>query len=202
MTENGWQIKPLGELAENYDSLRIPVKEFDRRSGKFPYYGASGIIDYIDEYLFDGEYLLVAEDGENLKTRKIPIAFLANGRFWVNNHAHIIRGKDNAADTKFLMYSLINSDISGFLTGSTLPKLTQDNLRRIPIFTPPLPEQRAIAHSSPNSTLIYIPGSILLKPAYMMHNSSRAEKVLPSSDRRTWVSLGSLMSSLCCSMEP
>jgi len=145
MIKNSWQIRPLGELTDNYDYSRIPVKGVERRAGRYPYYGASGIIDFIDEYIFEGEYLLVAEDGENLKTRKTPIAFLANGKFWVNNHAHIIRGKYQIADTKFLMYSLINSDISGFLSGSTLPKLTQDNLKRIPILAPPLEEQRAIA---------------------------------------------------------
>jgi len=140
-----WRDKTIGELTENFDSIRVPVKGPDRRSGPYPYYGASGIVDYVDRYLFDGEYLLVAEDGENLRTRKTPVAFLANGKFWVNNHAHIIRG-NREADTRFLMYALTRSDISGFLTGSTMPKLTQGNLNRIPILTPSIDEQRAIAH--------------------------------------------------------
>jgi type I restriction enzyme S subunit len=121
------------------------VKEADRRVGPYPYYGASGIVDHVDGFLFDGEYLLIAEDGENLRTRSTPIAFLARGKFWVNNHAHIVRGND-AADTRFLMYSLAATDISGYLTGSTMPKLTQGNMNRIPLRTPSLPEQRAIAH--------------------------------------------------------
>ncbi|MFZ1403481.1 MAG: restriction endonuclease subunit S [Anaerolineae bacterium] len=140
-----WCERPLGELAENLDSLRIPVKEADRRTGPYPYYGASGIVDYVDSFLFDGEYLLIAEDGENLRTRNTPVAFLASGRFWVNNHAHIVRG-NSEADTRFLMYALTGADISGYLTGSTMPKLTQGNMNRIPILTPPLSEQRAIAH--------------------------------------------------------
>jgi type I restriction enzyme, S subunit len=139
-----WQVRPLGDLTENFDNVRVPVKESDRRPGPFPYYGASGIVDYVDQYLFDGEYLLVAEDGENLRTRNTPVAFLARGRFWVNNHAHIVRGNRNA-DTRFLVYALKAAEIDGYLTGSTMPKLTQGNLNRIPVLVPPLREQRAIA---------------------------------------------------------
>ena len=140
-----WRERTLGELTENFDATRVPVKEADRRSGPYPYYGASGIVDHVDAFLFDGEYLLVAEDGENLRTRTTPVAFLARGKFWVNNHAHIVRG-NKEADTRFLMYSLAVADISGYLTGSAMPKLTQGNLNRIPVLTPPLPEQCAIAH--------------------------------------------------------
>lgn len=140
-----WRERTLGELTENFDGTRVPVKEADRRSGPYPYYGASGIVDYVNGFLFDGEYLLIAEDGENLRTRTTPIAFLARDKFWVNNHAHIVRG-NGEADTRFLMYSLAATDINGYLTGSTMPKLTQGNMNRIPLLTPPLPEQRAIAH--------------------------------------------------------
>jgi type I restriction enzyme S subunit len=140
-----WQECPLSELTENFDSIRVPVKEADRQYGPYPYYGASGIVDYVDRFLFDGEYLLIAEDGENLRTRNTPVAFLARGKFWVNNHAHILRGNEKA-DTRFLMYALASRDINGFLTGSTMPKLTQGNMNRIPIPAPSLPTQRAIAH--------------------------------------------------------
>ncbi|HXH07931.1 MAG TPA: restriction endonuclease subunit S [Vicinamibacterales bacterium] len=140
-----WRERPLGELTDNFDGIRVPVKETDRRPGPYPYYGASGVVDHVDNYLFDGEYLLIAEDGENLRTRTTPVAFLARGKFWVNNHAHIVRG-NREADTRFLMYALSVADISGYLTGSTMPKLTQGNMNRIPLLTPPLPEQRAIAH--------------------------------------------------------
>jgi type I restriction enzyme S subunit len=140
-----WRERTLGDLTENFDGIRVPVKEADRRSGPYPYFGASGIVDYVDEYLLNGEYLLIAEDGENLRTRTTPIAFLARGKFWVNNHAHIVRG-NSEADTRFLMYSLAGTDIGGYLTGSTMPKLTQGNMNRIPVLTPPLPEQHAIAH--------------------------------------------------------
>ena len=140
-----WQISTLGELTKNFDAIRIPVKETDRRAGSYPYYGASGIVDHVGEFLFDGQYLLIAEDGENLRTRTTPIAFLANGKFWVNNHAHIVQG-NSIADTRFLKYVLSVLDISGYLTGSTMPKLTQGNMNRIEVLTPPLPEQRVIAH--------------------------------------------------------
>jgi restriction endonuclease S subunit len=105
-----WRERNLGELTENFDGMRVPVKEADRRSGPYPYYGTSGIVDYVDGFLFDGE---------NLRTRNTPVAFLARGKFWVNNHAHLVRG-NHEADTRFLMYSLAAADISGYLTGSTM----------------------------------------------------------------------------------
>ena len=142
---NVWPQRLPSELTENFDAVRVPVKEADRRSGPYPYYGASGVVDHVDQYLFDGEYLLVAEDGENLRTRKTPISFLARGRFWVNNHAHILRGNENA-DTRYLLYALSVLDIGGYLTGSTMPKLTQRNLSRVAVPTPPSRQQRAIAH--------------------------------------------------------
>ena len=141
---SAWREIALEELTENFDGKRVPVKEAQRKAGQYPYYGASGVVDHVDKYIFDGEYLLIAEDGENLRTQKTPIAFLARGKFWVNNHAHIVTGNAQA-DTRFLMYALNNADINGFLTGSTMPKLTQGNMNRIPILAPPLPEQRAIA---------------------------------------------------------
>jgi len=140
-----WRERRLGEITDNFDGIRIPVKETDRHRGRYPYYGASGIVDYVEKYLFDGEYLLIAEDGENLRTRNTPVAFLAKGKFWVNNHAHIVRGNIEA-DTRFLMYVLSTKDISGYLTGSTMPKLTQANMNQIPVLAPPVSEQRAIAY--------------------------------------------------------
>jgi type I restriction enzyme S subunit len=131
-----WSIRMLGELTENLDSRRKPVKEPDRISGPYPYYGASGVVDWVDGYLFDGEYLLIAEDGENLKSRQLPIAFMAQGKFWVNNHAHIVQG-NSLAKTKFLCYALAATEITAFLTGAVMPKLTQSNLNRIPILTMP-----------------------------------------------------------------
>ena len=140
-----WSKVELGGVIINHDGKRKPVKESERRPGHYPYYGASGIVDYVDGYLFDGNYLLIAEDGENLRTRQTPIAFMARGKFWVNNHAHIVTG-NKKADTRFLMYALEGMDISGYLTGAVMPKLTQRNLNKIEIICPSLSEQRAIAH--------------------------------------------------------
>ena len=142
-----WQMQPqpLGELTINHDGKRRPVKGADRKLGPYPYYGASGIVDYVDEYLIDGDYLLIAEDGENLRTRQTPIAFMARGKSWVNNHAHIVTGNDKA-DTLFLMYALQATDISGYLTGAVMPKLTQGNLNKIQITCPSIDEQHAIAY--------------------------------------------------------
>ena len=144
MAGEDWPLVPLGELTENFDGRRVPVKEIDRKPGPYPYYGASGIVDHVDGYIFDGEYLLIGEDGENLRTRQTPIAFMATGKFWVNNHAHIVRG-NHRADTRFLNYVLSQTDISAYLTGSTMPKLTQGNLNRLPVIAPPLAKQKAIA---------------------------------------------------------
>jgi type I restriction enzyme S subunit len=140
-----WVTLPLGDLTVNFDGRRVPVREADRKPGPYPYYGASGIVDHVDGYLFDGDYLLIAEDGENLRTRQTPVAFMATGKFWVNNHAHIVQGNERST-TRFLHYALAATDISGYLTGSTMPKLTQGNLNRIPVVAPPLPEQKRIAH--------------------------------------------------------
>ncbi|NRS73395.1 restriction endonuclease subunit S [Pseudomonas aeruginosa] len=142
---NKWRKAALSELTVNHDGKRKPVKGSDRRPGPYPYYGASGIVDYVDGYLFDGDYLLIAEDGENLRTRRTPIAFMARGKSWVNNHAHIVTGNDKA-DTRFLMYAVEGTDISGYLTGAVMPKLTQGNLNKIELDCPPLIEQHAIAH--------------------------------------------------------
>jgi type I restriction enzyme S subunit len=138
-----WSLKSLGELTINHDGKRRPVKESDRKSGPYPYYGASGIVDRVDQYIFDGSYLLIGEDGENMRTRQTPIAFMADGKFWVNNHAHIVTGND-LADTRFLMYAIQNSDISPYLTGAVMPKLTQGNLKKIQILCPSINTQKEI----------------------------------------------------------
>lgn len=145
MGSKNFSLKPLKDVVDIFDKMRVPITKANRKSGLYPYYGASGIADYIDSYIFDGEYLLLSEDGDNLKTLKTPIAFLATGKFWVNNHAHILKAnKDN--DTKYLCYALQIADVKSYLSGSTRPKLTQEDMKKIPIFAPSLSEQRSIAH--------------------------------------------------------
>jgi len=139
-----WTTRGLGARSTNLDRRRVPVRSSDRRPGPYPYYGASGVVDHVDSFLFDGLHLLVAEDGENLRSRKTPVAFLANGKFWVNNHAHILTAnKEN--DTRFLAYALEAMDISGYITGSVQPKLTQAALASIRVCAPAREEQLGIA---------------------------------------------------------
>ena len=133
----------MGDITTNLDAKRKPVKEADRKHGPYPYYGASGIVDYVEDYLFDGEHLLIAEDGENLRTRQTPIAFRATGKFWVNNHAHIVIGNQRAS-TRYLEYAVQGTDISAYLTGAVMPKLTQGNLNRIEVPCPPRAVQDSI----------------------------------------------------------
>ena len=142
-----WKPVELGDLIDIFDSIRVPLNSRQRaeRQGRFPYYGASGVIDSVDDYLFDGEYVLVAEDGENLNSRKLPVAFMARGQFWVNNHAHIIKGKKGIADDRFLIGWFAQADIKGYITGAAQPKLSQANLKRIALTAPPFPVQRKIA---------------------------------------------------------
>ena len=136
----------LGDLLVNYDYMRKPLSSIERSEiqGCYPYYGAQGIIDHINKYNIEGKYLLIAEDGENLSSRKEPIAFFADGKYWVNNHAHIVRVNDKA-DINYIRYALNTMDISGYVTGSAQPKLSQGKLNKITILLPPLPTQRKIA---------------------------------------------------------
>lgn len=137
--------RALGTLVESFDHQRVPVATSKRKAGPYPYYGASGVVDHVDGYLFDGEYLLISEDGENLRSRSTPIAFIARGRFWVNNHAHVLKGIPGITDTRFLSHALGATDISGSLSGSAQPKLSQGSLNAIQLRVPPLKEQQAIA---------------------------------------------------------
>ena len=130
-----WPMVPIGKLAQNLDSLRIPIDKASRKEGPFPYYGASGIVDYVDNYIFDGNILLISEDGANLISRSTPIAFSVSGKCWVNNHAHVLKFKSLA--TQKLVEVYLNSiSIEDFVTGSAQPKLNQKALNSIPIPMP------------------------------------------------------------------
>lgn len=133
------------EVTINFDKKRIPLSSAQRekRQGTFRYYGAQGVIDHVDDYIFDGTYLLIAEDGENLKSKKQNIAQVVDGQFWVNNHAHIVQGNEQC-DTRFLCYLINSMDLSGYVTGSAQPKLSQANLNAVTLFLPTLAEQKRI----------------------------------------------------------
>lgn len=133
------------EVSINFDKKRVPLSgaQREKRKGKYRYYGAQGVIDHIDNFIFDGTYLLIAEDGENLKSKKQDIAQVVEGKFWVNNHAHIVQG-NKLCDTRYLCYLLNSMDLSGHITGSAQPKLSQKNLNSVILSLPSITEQKAI----------------------------------------------------------
>ena len=133
----------LDLISENCDSQRKPVTSGKRESGNIPYYGASGIVDYVKDYIFDGDYLLVSEDGANLLARSTPIAFSISGKTWVNNHAHVLKF-DEYATRRYVEIYLNSIDLSRYITGGAQPKLNQKNLNMIEIPLPPLDEQQRI----------------------------------------------------------
>jgi type I restriction enzyme S subunit len=142
---DSWVWTNVGQITKNFDGQRIPVKADDRanRRGPYHYYGASGIIDTIDDYLFNGKFLLIAEDGANLLSRSTPIAFRASGKFWVNNHAHVVQ-MHGEIPLQYLEVYLNGIDLQHYVTGSAQPKLTQVAMNRIPVPLPPLTEQKEI----------------------------------------------------------
>ncbi len=134
----GWEVKKLGEIAENFDRLRKPLSKMQRAEiqGEYPYYGAAKVFDHINDFIFDGEYLLMAEDGSVITTDRAPVLQLVNEKFWPNNHTHVLRGK-SPFSTHFLYLGLSEVDISPYITGAAQPKITQENMNRIPFFCAP-----------------------------------------------------------------
>ena len=146
---DGWRVVRLGDVVDVLDARRVPLNADERATmtGAYPYYGANGVVDYIDRWIFDedDDLVLLAEDGGHFDefTTK-PIAYRVKGKCWVNNHAHVLKANDYTLGN-FLFYSLVNKDIRPFINGTTRSKLTQADLRQVEIGLPPLPEQRAIA---------------------------------------------------------
>lgn len=139
-----WEENPLSVIAENLDNKRVPITESNRIKGDVPYYGASGIVDYVRDYLFDEDLLCVSEDGANLVARTYPIAFPISGKTWVNNHAHVLRF-DKPATQKMVEDYLNSTDLRDFITGMAQPKLNRTMLDTIPIPLPEQEEQQRIA---------------------------------------------------------
>ena len=141
-----WGGKPFKDIAINLDSKRKPVKDADRKKmqGIYPYYGATGIVDYVNDYRQDGEFLLISEDGKALELRSKPIAFLASGKIWINNHAHVQQCTDEC-NIIYLMYHINFMDVSIWVTGIDQKKLNRANLNTIPIALPPIELQKQFA---------------------------------------------------------
>lgn len=139
-----WGIYLLGKSITLYDNERKPVKEQERNSGEYAYYGATGIIDYIDDYIFEGEYLLLGEDGANIVTRNAPLIYKTHGKFWVNNHAHIFKPKEGF-NIDYMKQRLELINYIPYNTGTAQPKLNADSIKSIPFKAPTLEEQEKIA---------------------------------------------------------
>jgi type I restriction enzyme, S subunit len=134
----GWEVKGLGEIADNFDRLRKPLSKIQRADlqGPYPYYGAAKVFDYVNDFIFDGEYLLMAEDGSVITSDRAPVLQLVNERFWSNNHTHVLRGR-LPCSTHYLYLGLLEINISPYITGAAQPKITQENMNRIPFVCAP-----------------------------------------------------------------
>ena len=138
-----WQVRPLGELCEVLDNKREPITKRDRIAGGYPYYGATGILDYVASYIFDEDLVLLGEDGAKWGAGE-KSAFIAGGKYWVNNHAHVLRPLKDRLDQQWLVYFLNFEDLMPLVSGLTVPKLNQGSMREIQVPIPPIAEQQRI----------------------------------------------------------
>ncbi len=143
-TDEKWSVTKLGDIAENLDNKRVPITSGDREAGSIPYYGASGIVDFVKDFIFDEDLLCVSEDGANLVARTYPIAFPISGKTWVNNHAHVLKF-GHACTQKFVEIYLNSIKLDDFITGMAQPKLNKAMLDSIPVPHSGIPEQQRIA---------------------------------------------------------
>lgn len=134
-----WETGRLGDFVENFDSQRVPLSSRERlkRKGEYPYYGATSVMDYVDDYLFDGSFVLIAEDGSVIDKENHPVLQYVWGKFWVNNHAHILKGAKGICNEHLYLF-LKEVNILPYITGAVQPKLNQANMNQIPFVIPPL----------------------------------------------------------------
>ena len=138
-----WKTVKLGDVCEILDRHRKPITKKDRVEGEYPYYGATGIVDWVDDYIFDEELVLIGEDGAKWEAGE-KTAFIAKGKYWVNNHAHVVKPHADKLLSKWITYYLCGIDLKPWVTGLTVPKLNQAQLNSIPVPFLPLPEQKRI----------------------------------------------------------
>ncbi len=140
----GFRVENVSKLCENLDKKRKPIAAAKRKKGQYPYYGATGIVDYVDNYIFDEKLVLIGEDGANLLSNVKPQAFIAEGKYWVNNHAHVLKPIETEIDPEYFIFAFNATDISPFVSGSAQPKLNQANLNKIKLVRPPLEIQKKV----------------------------------------------------------
>ena len=139
-----WKVMPLKYITKCKDSQRIPIDVAKREHGRFPYWGAGGITDYVNSYIFDEELILLGEDAAPFIDKKRDVAFLVNDKVWVNNHIHVLKANKDS-NASYIRHCLNITQYNEFIMGSVIPKLTQTDMKKIPIICPPLPEQQRIA---------------------------------------------------------
>ena len=176
MKTKTWKISKLEEVCEILDNKRVPISQKNRKSGIYPYYGASSIVDYIDKYIFDEELVLIGEDGAKWGAFENS-AFIVSGKYWVNNHAHILKPNNEILINKFLVYFLNYSNLEKYITGATVKKLNQQKLKQIEILLPPLEEQIRIVKIL-DSAFANIDRSIELVKANLANLDELAQSVL------------------------
>jgi len=137
MIPKGWRVGKLGEMITNFDRKRVPLssRERENRKGIFPYYGAASILDYVDDYIFDGVYLLMGEDGTVITEDGKPVLQYVSGKFWVNNHTHVLQGK-KPFSTEYVLLQLKNTNVKHIVTGAVQPKINQGNMNELPVVIP------------------------------------------------------------------
>ena len=141
-----WEIKSIGELCEIFDNKRKPITKRDRIEGEIPYYGATGVLSYIDDFIFNEKLVLLGEDGAKWESGDNS-SFIINGKTWVNNHAHVLKPKRNFLLDEWLVYNLNHQNLMPYVSGMTVPKLNQGNMKKIEIPIPPLSEQKQIVET-------------------------------------------------------
>lgn len=142
--EGEWETSRLDTCVDFLDNLRKPIEEKRRIKGIYPYYGASGIVDFVNDYIFAEELILLSEDGANITDRNYPVCFLAKGKYWVNNHAHVLKARDGFVNS-FVCNAMERKDYTQYNTGMAMPKLNKEVCKRIPLTHPTTEEQQAIA---------------------------------------------------------
>lgn len=197
---NGVEYKPLGDIVNILDSQRKPISKEKRIPGKIPYYGANGIQGYVKDFIFDGIFLLIGEDGSVINKDGSPVLNWAEGKIWVNNHAHILTEKKDIASLRFIFFFLQTYDVTPVVRG-TPPKMTQQSLREIMIPVPPLPVQEEIVRILDKFTALEAELEAELEARRKQYEFYR-DQLLTFGDEVEWKPLGEIIISLRTGLNP